>query len=147
MRNDMFAKTKAPRRAGKSSKSRTAWGRVLKGLAVAVMVTVGSVVVFALLMQWLMPSDLVIKIFNQIMKLLSILIGVYVAVDRGGENGLIRGASVGLLYMGAGVALYAILTQQGLPFGAYLADIGMGVAAGGLSGMVLSNMAPRKTAK
>lgn len=117
--------------------------RILKGLGTALLVTILGVAVFALLMQWIRPADGVIRVFNQVLKLLAIGAGVWVAVGRGCEGGLIRGAAVGLLYMAAGVALYALLSGQQAPFTAYLADLGMGVAAGGIVGMILSNILPK----
>lgn len=119
------------------------WMRILKGLGAAVAVTLAGVAVFALLMQWLRPSDGVVRIFNQVLKLAAITAGVLVAVGRGGEGGLLRGAAVGLLYMAVGVALYALLSGQQAPFSAYLADLGMGVAGGGIVGMIVSNLPPR----
>ena len=56
------------------------------------------------------------------------------------ENGLLRGALLGLLYMGVGVCLYALLSGQQLPFSAYLADLCMGVAGGGIAGALIGNM-------
>ena len=130
---------------GRHAKSRRReaplWLRLLKGLGISV-VTVAGVAIFALLMQWLRPSDQVIRIFNQVLKLLSIAAGVYVAVGRGREGGLLRGAAVGALYMVVGVASYALLSGQNAPVSAYLADLGMGVAGGGIVGMILSNMRP-----
>lgn len=119
------------------------WLRILKGLGAAVLVTVAGVAVFALLMQWLRPTEGVVRIVNQVLKLVSIGAGVYVCVGRGCEGGLIRGALVGLLYMAIGVGMYALLSGQGASASAYLADLGMGVAGGGIIGMILSNIAPK----
>ena len=117
-----------------------AWLRVLKGLLVAIGVTVAGVAIFALLMQWLRPTEGLVRIINQVLKLVSIGAGVYVCVGRGCEGGLLKGALVGLLYMAIGVGMYALLSGQGASTGAYLADLGMGVAGGGIVGMLLSNM-------
>lgn len=117
-----------------------AWLRILKGLLVAIGVTVAGVAIFALLMQWLRPAEGVVRIINQVLKLVSIGAGVYVCVGRGCEGGLLKGALVGLLYMAIGVGMYALLSGQGASTGAYLADLGMGVAGGGIVGMLLSNM-------
>lgn len=114
--------------------------RILKGLLAAIGVTVAGVAVFALLMQWLRPAENVVRIVNQVLKLLSIGAGVYVCVGRGCEGGLIKGALVGLLYMALGVGVYALLSGQSASMSAYLADLGMGVAGGGIVGMILSNM-------
>ena len=119
------------------------WFRLLKGLGAALLVTVAGVAIFALIMQWVKPTENAVRIFNQALKLVSIAVGVFVAVGRGGDGGLIRGAGVGLLYMAVGVALYAILSGQQAPLTAYLADLGMGVAGGGIVGMILSNVSAR----
>ena len=117
-----------------------AWMRLSKGLGMAILVTVAGVAVFALLMQWLRPAEAMVRIINQVLKLASIGAGVWVAVGRGGEGGLLKGALVGLVYMAIGVGTYALLSGQSAPVSAYLADLGMGVAGGGIVGMLLSNM-------
>lgn len=119
------------------------WFRLLKGLGAALLVTVAGVAIFALIMQWVKPTEDAVRIFNQALKLVSIAVGVFIAVGRGGDGGLIRGAGVGLLYMAVGVALYAVLSGQQAPLTAYLADLGMGVAGGGIVGMILSNISAR----
>ena len=117
--------------------------RLLKGLGVAVLTTLAGVAIFALLMQWIRPTEGAVRIFNQVLKLASIVAGVWAAVGRGGDGGLLRGAAVGLMYMAAGVALYALLSGQNAPVSAYLADLGMGVAGGGIVGLILANISSR----
>ena len=95
------------------------------------------------MLKFMKPSDGVIRVFNQVLKLLSIALGVWSAVGRGGEKGLMRGAAVGLGYMGLGVALYALLSGQQAAVSSYLADLAMGVAGGGIVGTILSNISPK----
>ncbi len=129
----------APARRSASNRCGTPmWLRILKGLGAALLVTVAGVAVFALLMQWLRPAEGVVRLINQLLKLASIGVGVYIAVGRGCEGGLLRGALVGLLYMAVGVGVYALLSGQGAPVSAYLADLGMGVAGGGIVGALVS---------
>lgn len=116
---------------------------LLKGLGAAALVTLAGVVVFALLMQWIKPTEGLVRVVNQVLKLLSIAAGVWVAVGPGGQGGLLRGAAVGLGYMLIGVALYALLSRQSASSASYLADLGMGVAGGGIVGMILSNISPK----
>lgn len=116
---------------------------LLKGLGAAALVTLAGVVVFALLMQWIKPTEGLVRVVNQVLKLLSIAAGVWVAVGPGGQGGLIRGALVGLGYMLIGVAVYALLSRQAAPAASYLADLGMGVAGGGMVGMIVSNISPK----
>ncbi len=113
---------------------------LLKGLLTAVVLTIACIVVFALLMRTLKPSDTVVSVFNQLLKLIAILVGVGVSVGKGGVHGASRGALLGLLYMALGVGLYALLSDQQLSWLAYAADIGMGIATGGLCGMIFSNL-------
>ena len=103
----------------------------------AVGVTLACVLLFALLMQWLRPSDTVVRVVNQLIKLASIFVGVRVMVGRGSDRGLMWGALLGLIYMALGVGLYALLSGQQLPFTAYLSDLAMGVAGGGIAGAIL----------
>ena len=117
-----------------------AWMRILKGLGTALLVTVAGVAVFALLMQWIKPAESAVRVINQVLKLASVGAGVYVAVGRGCEGGLMKGVLVGVLYMAIGVGVYALLSGQGAPVSAYLADLAMGAAGGGIVGMILSNM-------
>ena len=117
-----------------------AWLRILKGLGMALVVTVAGVAVFALLMQWIRPTEGVVRVVNQVLKLASVGAGVYVAVGRGCEGGLMKGVLVGVLYMAIGVGMYAVLSGQTAPVSAYLADLAMGAAGGGIVGMILSNL-------
>ena len=135
-----MTRTASVRRKHTGRRGSPVWMRILKGLGAALLVTVAGVAVFALLMQWLRPTEGVVRIVNQVLKLVSVGVGVYVAVGRGCEGGLLKGALVGLLYMAVGVGVYALLSGQGASASAYLADLGMGVAGGGIVGMLLSNM-------
>ena len=116
------------------------WGRLLRGLLASIGVTLVCVLLFALLMQWLKPSDNAIRVVNQLIKLGAIFVGVWVMVGRGGERGLALGALLGLCYMGLGVGLYALLSGQQLPFTACLSDIDMGIAGGGICGALVQNV-------
>lgn len=126
------------RRAGR--RRQTVWSQLLRGLLSAVGVTVACILVFALFMQWLRPSDTVIRVVNQLIKLAAIFAGAYVTVGRGGDKGMLLGAALGFAYMLLGVALYALLSGQQLPLTAYLSDVAMGIAGGGIAGAIISGM-------
>lgn len=117
------------------------WQLILRGVLLSILCTVVLVVIFALLISLFDLNDGLIHMVNQIIKIVSIGVGVFFTVYPGSERGLIRGALVGLVYMAAGVAVYALLTKQQLGFGGYLADILMGVAAGGLIGLLRAKAA------
>ena len=113
-------------------------GAFWKGLLAAIGFTLAAVLVFALVLSFLDMSDGVIRVVNQVIKVAAILAGVFVIVPCGSENGIRRGALLGVVYMGAGVLLYALLSGQKLTVMGYLMDVLMGLAAGGLSGMLMS---------
>lgn len=112
------------------------WQLVFEGVLVSIAATVLLVILFALLISLFDFADSLIHTVNQVIKILAVGAGVFYAVLPGSDKGLLRGAAVGLIYMAAGVVVYALLTGQRLTFSAYLADILMGVAAGGLIGLL-----------
>lgn len=128
------------RRSRRRSGERRQSTRLLAGLITAIVVTLVCILLFALLMQWLKPSDAVIRVINQVIKLVAIVAGVWTFVGHGGEKGLTRGALLGVAYMGLGVGLYALLSGQELPPTAYLADLAMGVAGGGITGAIIGGL-------
>lgn len=136
--------TSSVRRNVKSQSSMGSVFAIARGLLTSIAVTVLGVVVFALLIRWMSLSDTVISVFNQALKLASIFVGARACVGQGGTNGVFKGATIGLLYMMLGIVAYAFLSGLTLVPSAYLADLGMGVAAGGLCGMIMSNMRAKK---
>ena len=124
------------RRSGR--RQQTLLTKLIRGVLGAVGVTLACILLFAFMMQWLKPSDGVIRVVNQLIKLAAIFVGVRLAVGTGGERGLLTGALVGFLYMLLGVVLYALLSGQQLPLTSYLSDIAMGVAGGGIAGALFS---------
>ena len=121
-------------------RKRTNGGTLWRGLLWAIGITAAAVIVFALIIAWTDVSDGVIRVINQIIKTGAIFVGVRAATGRGEENAIRKGALLGLIYMGVGVALYALLTRQQVSAWGYVLDALMGVAAGGLSGMVMSSL-------
>lgn len=115
---------------------------LIRGILAALAVTLAAVIVFAVVIGLTDMSDTAIRIINQVIKVGAVFAGVYAAVQKGSENAIVRGAVIGLVYMGAGVAVYALLAGQGVTLLSFLLDALMGVAAGGLSGMIVGSMAP-----
>ena len=138
---DSFKRTM--RRSARRARGGGALSAVLRGVLVAAAVTVLGVVLFALLLNWWDASDRAITAINQVVKFVSILAGVASALRAGEKGSAMRGACVGMLYMALGIACYCLLMGQSPKLTGYLADLGMGLAAGGLVGMILTG---RKTA-
>ena len=139
MENQSFASNRSvgsfkrtTRRSARKTE-RSAIFAVLRGVLVAAAITIIGVAVFALILNWWNASDRAITV-----KFVSILAGVTTAMHAGESGGAMRGACVGLLYMALGIVCYALMMGQSPQLAAYLADLGMGLAAGGLFGMILT---------
>ena len=126
------------RRSVRRGRGKSALGAVLRGVLVSASITVISVAVFALILNWWDASDRAITAINQVVKFVSILAGVMSALRAGEKGSAMRGACVGVLYMALGIACYCLLMGQSPKLTGYLADLGMGLAAGGLFGMILT---------
>ena len=113
---------------------------VLKGLLCAVVLTLLLMVGVAALALGLRISDGALTALNQVMKLLSILLGVTVAVGRGGRHGFLTGMTVAMLYMALGYACYVALGGNAFVITQMLGEILIGAALGALVGAVLSNL-------
>ena len=133
---DSFRRTM--RRSVRRSRGKGAFGAVVRGVLVGASITVLAVAAFALILNWWDASDQAITAINQVVKFVAILAGVASALSGSTEGGTLRGACVGLLYMALGIVCYCLLMGSRVQLGAYLADLGMGLAAGGLFGMILA---------
>lgn len=115
-----------------------------KGLLAAVGLTLLLMAAVAALAVKLRMEDQVLMSLNQGMKLLSILLGVLLAVGRGGRRGFLTGMTLAMLYMALGYGCYAALGGNGFVAGEMLGEILMGGAVGAVAGAVLSNLPARR---
>lgn len=129
---------RSARRGTRRAKTGGALTDVLRGVMIGACVTILGVAVFALILNWWDASDRAITAVNQVVKFVSILAGVTSAMQGGEKGGVMRASCVGVLYMTLGIVCYSLLMGQSPRFSAYLADLGMGLAAGGLFGMILT---------
>ena len=111
-----------------------------RGILISVGFTVAAVIVFAVIIGLADVPDGVIRIVNQVIKIAAIFLGVRAIVTRGSDDSIRKGALLGLIYMGVGVLIYSLLSGQKMDWLGYGIDLLMGVAAGGLSGMILGSM-------
>ena len=119
-------------------------GSIMKGLSCAVALTLLMMVGVAALALGLRISDGMLTALNQAMKLLSILLGVTVAVGRGGRRGFLTGMTVAMLYMTIGYGGYVALGGNAFVVTQMLGEILIGAAVGALAGAILSNMPARR---
>ena len=111
-----------------------------RGLLAAVALTLLGMVGIAALAVYAKASDGTIRGLNQVLKCLSILLGTWAAVGRGGEKGFVTGMAVAMLYMALGYALAVGLGGSAFAVPGMLGEILIGAALGALVGAVLSNL-------
>ena len=133
---DSFRRTM--RRSARRGRGKNALAAILRGVLVGASITVLAVAAFAVILNWWDASDRVITAINQVVKFVSILAAVASAMNGSGESGVMRGACTGVLYMALGIVCYCLLMGRTPQLSAYFVDLGMGIAAGGLFGMILS---------
>ena len=117
---------------------------ILRGLLIAAAVTLAGMLLTALAALFLRISDSLLVLLNQLLKVISILLGTFAAVGRGGRRGFITGCAVALIYMILGYALYVVLGGGIYSTPAMLGEMLMGSAVGAFAGAILANMRPKK---
>ena len=111
-----------------------------KGLLAAIALTLLGMVGIAALAVYLRASDTLIRVLNQLLKCLAILLGVTVTVGRGGSRGFFTGMALAIVYMALGYALAVGLGGNAFAVPGMLGEILIGAALGGVIGAVLSNL-------
>lgn len=129
---------RSARRSIRKNRGKSACFCIVKGVVLAASVTVIAIALFAVILNWWDASDRAIMAINQVVKFAAILVGVSSALSGMKDSGVFRGACVGLLYMALGMVCYCLMMGQRPEMTAYLADLGMGLAGGGLFGMILT---------
>lgn len=114
--------------------------RSLKGAVLALLITVFSVLILALIVKNSRMKDETITVINQAIKIISIFIGAF-AAGRGAEKGYFgAGALAGGIYIVLGYLTFSLLEGR---FGDILllfADLAMGVIIGGLTGLIFGRL-------
>ena len=116
---------------------------ITRGLLAAILLTLALMAILAAAIVWLQVSDGLLTALNQLMKLAAILLGVFVAVGRGGQRGFLTGMALAALYMALGYGCYAALGGNAFIAEQMLGEIMIGAAIGAAAGAVLSNLPKR----
>ena len=118
---------------------------LLKGLLIAVALTLVCMLAMAAALVYLQMSDRLLTVLNQLVKLLAIALGTCAAVPRGGSRGLLTGVEIALVYMALGYAMYVLLGGGSFAVGNMLGEMLLGSAVGAVTGAVRANLSPRRS--
>ncbi|MGI5884424.1 MAG: TIGR04086 family membrane protein [Candidatus Spyradocola sp.] len=124
----------------KGSVLRSAPLALLRGVLFAAVLSIALILLFALLVLLFDWGTGVVSSGNQIVKVLSILFGTLVAAKGNALRGWAAGLAVGGAYMALGIALYCAFSGELLPLAVMAGDLGLGLAAGFLSGLLAASL-------
>lgn len=123
-----------------SSNKKVFFLQILKGALSSLSITLISILLFALIIHFTGLSDSFIMPINQTIKILSIFIGVFLALKVNKQQGFIKGLIIGLVYTLLAYILFSILSST-ISIGiTSLNDLLFGGLIGGLSGIISVNV-------
>jgi len=113
---------------------------ILKGTLIGVLVSVSLIIVFAITLKFVDMSDTVIKIINQVIKVLSIFFGCFIIFRQDSSRALIKGSVLGLMYSLIAFVVFSILSGT-FTFGlSNILDLLFGCVFGAICGVFCANL-------
>ena len=83
--------------------------QIFKGCLIALCVSLIGILLFAVVLKFVSVGDTLIKIVNQIIKVVSVLLGVKVCLKKDKSKGLMKGSCVGAVYTITSYLVFSIL--------------------------------------
>ncbi len=113
---------------------------ILKGTLVSVSITLILILLFALIIRFFNIADSWIFPINQIIKVISLFIGINIMLNTNKEKGFLKGLLLGLAYFFISFVIFSIL-QFSFSFGLNnFFDLILTTLMGGLIGIILVNI-------
>ncbi len=109
---------------------------IFKGVLFSVLVSLVLILIFALIIKLSNLPESFIKPINQVIKVLSIFIGVFVAVRKNREAALFKGMFIGLIYIVVSFLVFSALDKSFNLSWSILNDLLFGGIAGAISGVL-----------
>lgn len=113
---------------------------IFKGVFVAVSTSLILVLVFAFILKFTNISDSVITPINQIIKGVSVFLGVFVGLKKVKEMGLVNGFFIGLIYSIVSFLIFSILCGNFAFDISFLTDMIFGAVMGAICGIICVNI-------
>ena len=113
---------------------------VIKGMLVAISISLVAILLFALIIRFTGINDNWIMPINQVIKIVSIFLGCMVSLKRSKAKGLYKGLVLGFFYTIFAFFLFSALSGS-LSFSlTFLNDLLFGSIVGGLCGIIAANL-------
>lgn len=115
-------------------------GAVLKGSLIALSMSLLLVLLFAFLLKFTNIPDSTINPINQLIKGISIFLGVFVGLKKSKELGLVSGLLIGFIYTIFAFLIFSILSGSFTFDITLLTDIVFGAVIGSICGIICVNI-------
>lgn len=113
---------------------------IVKGSLIALCVSLVGILIFAFCLKFTSLSDKLITPINQVIKGISIFLGVFFGLRKRKDKGLLGGLMIGLIYTIVAFLVFSLLNSS-FVFDLTLAyDIIFGTLIGGICGIITINV-------
>lgn len=129
--------------APREHKDRSFLLAIIKGSLIALCISLVGILIFAFILKFASISDKAIRPINQIIKGVSVLIGVFVAMRKVDKMGLIGGLLIGLVYTMLAFVVFSILDGNFEFNLTLLNDLLFGGIMGAICGIIAVNVKRR----
>lgn len=113
---------------------------VLKGVLVGLCASMLGILLFAFVLRFTNVSDKIISPVNQVIKGVSIFLGVFVALKKHKKSGLLNGLLIGFLFTIVAFLVFSLLDGAFCFDRTFLNDIVFGSIIGGICGIICVNL-------
>ena len=129
--------------APREHKDRSFLLAIIKGSLIALCISLVGILIFAFILKFASISDKAIRPINQIIKGVSALIGVFVAMRKVDKMGLVGGLLIGLVYTILAFVVFSILDGNFEFNLTLLNDLLFGGIMGAICGIIAVNVKRR----
>ena len=123
-----------------NEKSKGLGGKVFKGTLFSLCFSICFILIFALLLKFTGVSENLITPINQVIKGLSIFLGVFLSLRKENKNGLVCGLLIGFLFTIFAFLTFSILSGSFVFDKGLITDIIFGAIIGGICGIICVNL-------
>ncbi len=128
------------RNSDKTSSSNQLVKTLIKGSLVSLCISLVGILVFAFILKFTNIPESVIAPVNQVIKGLSVFIGVFIGLKKSKEMGLVSGLLIGLVYTILAFFVFSILAGSFVFDRTLLNDIIFGAIMGSICGIICVNI-------
>ena len=111
---------------------------VLKSAFFALIISLSGILIFAIIVKFTAPTDTLIKIVNQFIKVLAVASGCFFFTR--GNLGIVKGAIAGALCTFLTYAIFALMSGSQLFSAEMFIDLLLTAVVGGITGIIAVNI-------